>query len=386
MRLSDIQALKPGETLYDKGDRASVKGLQIRAMPSGAKDYYLYYRTKARRQRRPKLGSVTEITLGEARRMAREMLTRVAVGEDPQAQSSALRAEMLAGELFTAVLERYWKAEKFKESERAKQVQNFWKNNLERTFAKLKLSEITSPIIREWHLCLQHKPYAANRSLEVLSKMFSFAEEYGIRTPGSNPCSVVSAHKESKRKRFATEEEIRKLADLLELEKEDNPRGVAFLYLLIYSGSRPSAIANAKWSDLQLYEKPSGTYGLLTLRGKTTAETGEDEIVVLPPQAVSIVLSLPRTTDPRILGLSYLPVKLWARVRKKAGCEDLRARDLRRTFATVGLSNGVDIGVIGELLNHRSTQTTKIYARLMQDKKMEAAAQIADQVQRIMTK
>jgi site-specific recombinase XerD len=50
---------------------------------------------------------------------------------------------------------------------------------------------------------------------------------------------------------------------------------------------------------------------------------------------------------------------------------------MRRTFATVALSNGVPIGQVGELLGHASTQTTKIYAKLLEETAHAAAAKTA---------
>jgi integrase len=78
-----------------------------------------------------------------------------------------------------------------------------------------------------------------------------------------------------------------------------------------------------------------------------------------------------------------MPVRLWAKIRKEAGCPDLRARDLRRTFATVGMSAGLKMDQISEILGHRSTQTTKIYAKLNIDSQIESARAIADAIEKV---
>ena len=46
------------------------------------------------------------------------------------------------------------------------------------------------------------KPYQANRTLGVLSKIFSLAEVWGLRPDGSNPCRHVKRYKERNRERF----------------------------------------------------------------------------------------------------------------------------------------------------------------------------------------
>ena len=56
--------------------------------------------------------------------------------------------------------------------------------------------------------------------------------------------------------------------------------------------------------------------------------------------------------------------KTWRRVRKAAGLEDVRIHDLRHSFAAVGASAGFSLPLIGALLGHTETATTKRYAHL----------------------
>ena len=45
--------------------------------------------------------------------------------------------------------------------------------------------------VAELHHKFRHKPYQANWTLGVLSKMFNLAEIWGLRPDGSNPCRHV---------------------------------------------------------------------------------------------------------------------------------------------------------------------------------------------------
>jgi len=228
-----------------------------------------------------------------------------------------------------------------------------------------------------------HKhPVTANRSLEVLSKMMSFAEEFGLKALGTNPCKLTK-FKAKKRNRYATVDEIRSIAAILDREAEANPSAVAFIYLLMFTGSRPRAIERATWSQLKHTTINGQKYGMLTFQGKTSEETGEVETVVLPPQAMMAIDKLPKVRGGTITGIN-MPRRLWRKIQEEVGCQDLWMRDLRRTFATIGMSDGIGASTIGEVLNHRSTQTTKIYAKLMQNSKMEAASQIANQMAKLM--
>lgn len=384
MNISEIKESLPGKTLWDKDEKGSVRGLHLKTAPSGKKSFFLYYRSRSGIQRRPKLGDVTEISLAEARRRSKAILDKVCLGSDPKAEWDVAKNEMTLLELYEKVWEEYWNKERFIKSGHAGEVRSKWNTHLGPRFGSQKLSDIKLLEIREWHKSLAETPYAANRGLEILSRLFSFAEEFEFRSPGSNPCRYVHPYKEKQRRRYATEEEAKKIFQILEREEKKNPISVAHLRLLIYTGSRPRAIERARWEDLQVFYTPEGKYGILTDSGKSTEETGEEETVVFPPQAMAVLETLPKIRGKTLTG-SKLPYKLWSKIRNEAGVPDLWARDFRRLFATVGMSNGVNSGQITELLNHSSAQTTKRYAKLMHGSKVRAAMQIATKLDEFVT-
>ena len=52
--------------------------------------------------------------------------------------------------------------------------------------------------IAELHHKFKDKPYQANRTLGVLSKMFNLSEIWGLRPDGSNPCTKFCAEVSSR--------------------------------------------------------------------------------------------------------------------------------------------------------------------------------------------
>lgn len=378
-----IKAMKPGETLHDKGSTASVQGLHIRCLATGQKSFMFYYRSKAGQQRRPKIGDYPDITIPEARKRTKSLADQVAVGKDPKGEWNQARREKTVGDLFMFTLEKLWNTERFIRSNRYHEVQGLWKNHLQKPFETLKISELTPMLVKAWHSNLKDIPYTANRTLEVLSRIISFSQEHGLFPSGPNPCEFVTPNSEKKRKRFASDDETAKIVAILNRDYSKYPLGVTFLFAMMLTGSRPIALERATWDQLQEILWNGERYGILTFKGKTSEETGEDETVIFPPLLMEKISILPRIKGGTIFS-SKMPKRLWGKIQVEVGCKDLRARDFRRWFASQGLSSGVNLSTIGDLLNHHSTQTTKVYAKLAIDSRVAAASAIASKVETLL--
>lgn len=282
--------------------------------------------------------------------------------------------------VFKIAYKKHWGKPQFSNTWR-KEVRNLFEKRISPTFGKRPLLSITAKDVRDWHQEMFLTPIHANRALSVLSRIFTFAEEEEIKPQGTNPCSLVENFPERTRKRFATPEELRRIMDALDREPRSNRKAVAFVYTLIFTGARPSALARAKWSDLMAFEKDFKLWGKLSIFGKTSMRTGEPEEIIIPPQAMDKIREL-STRSKTIFDIKR-PIAFWHRIRKQACCETLWLRDLRRTFATIALSNGSNLSVIGELLNHKSTQTTLIYAKLLDETKVKTSNLIAESIEKL---
>lgn len=362
-----VVAMRPGDVLRD----TSVPGLHLRCF-SNRKSFYLYYRTRDGRERRPKLGDFgVALNLEQARRIARKMLGAVAEGRDPVAEQG--RAE---SSTVRALGERYLRdhaAKKKSAGEDRRQLERY----IFPAIGALPIAAVSYVDISGLHGQLRAKPYQANRVLALLSKMFNLAEKWGLRDPFSNPCRHVTRFKERKRKRYLRpESEAPAIAALLRKYEAGQPRAVAFIRLLLLTGARPDEIRHAKREWIERHAQGGATLHL------PDSKTGP-RTVILAPQALAVVDVLDRPEDGTLTGIKS-PRKLWEKIRKEAGCPDLRLYDTRHHFASVMLRAGYSLAQIGELLGHRSTQTTKRYAHLMDDAAHAAAANAANVLERMM--
>jgi integrase len=70
----------------------------------------------------------------------------------------------------------------------------------------------------------------------------------------------------------------------------------------------------------------------------------------------------------------------WDAVRKTAKLGDTRIHDLRHTHASVGVSGGVSLLMVGKLLGHAQTSTTERYAHLADDPLRQAADFVGNRI------
>ena len=354
----NIKAAQPGDVLKD----ANVRGLELRVNTT-SKSFLLYYRNPMGKQCRPKLGEHGQITLAQARKAAQEALAALASGRDPFADRATARAEPTVTDLWDEFWKRRASGKKTGESDARR-----WRKHIEPKIGRLKLSEVSYSMLADLHDAIsKDAPIEANRVAAQLSTMFNFAHR-PLEWMERNPAKGIKRNKETKRERYLEGEEAARLSELLHANAATNPASVAFLYLLILTGARCGEIAKAKWSQLE------GTK--LILSEHKTDRTGDKRVIHLPEAALDVLGRLPKT-DGTITGI-LSPKKFWERIRVEAGCPDLRMHDLRHSFASAAIAAGLSLAQIGELLGHKSTQTTKRYAHLMDEVASAAVTATAD--------
>ncbi|WP_168166123.1 site-specific integrase [Bosea sp. PAMC 26642] len=207
-------------------------------------------------------------------------------------------------------------------------------------------------------------PGVANRCLTLLHTIFNVAERWGIRPKGSNPVKDVTRYREAPKERYLTGDEFLRLGSVLDQFEKDGLESIyaiAAIRLLTLSGARLSEVLTLRWEHVQLDRRR-----LRLPDSKTGAKTIE-----LAAAAIELLKTIPRLADnPFVIvgrrhGCHLVDLQRpWQRIRKEAGLSDVRIHDLRHSFASLAIRNGVSIQVIGKLLGHRSSETTLRYAHL----------------------
>ena len=341
---------------------SELPGFGVRIWPSGKRVYVLKYRNKSGRQRKPKIGLHGSITVEQARLKARLWLAEASAGGDPSGE----RDEARNAPKFSEFAERYFKehAESRLKPSTNREIRRIIDRVLLRHFGARKLAEITRADIADLHHKFHKSPYQANRVLALLSNMFNMAERWGLKPDYSNPCRHIEKFKEKKRDRYLTREEFSRLNAALnkaERTKSELPSAIAAIRLLVFTGARVSEILTLKWAYIDQEEKR-----LLLPDSKTGAK-----IIFLNEPAYEILARIvPIRGNPYVIsgGLAGAHLKdlekPWQRIRAEAEICDVRMHDLRHSFASMAVSSGQSLPMIGGLLGHKNTSTTARYAHL----------------------
>ncbi len=364
-----------GDCILWDGGNGGMRGLGLRIHPSGRKTFILKYRTRNRRRRQLVIGDFgPPLTLVLARERARRELVKISDGEDPLAdRRKAARAETVA-QLAERYLVRH--AEPKKRPKSVEEDRRMLRLHVIPRLGRRKVEDVDRRDIADLHHAMRATPYAANRVLSLLSKMFSLAEKWGIRADVSNPCRHVERFREERRERYLSVEELGSLAEALAtVEREGNigPHAVAAIRLLLLTGCRLREILGLRWEDVDLRAR------LLRLRSSKTGP----KLVYLSAPAREVLSNIPRTEGFLYVVEGRNPsapradlTRPWRRIRILAQLEDVRIHDLRHTHAAVGAGLGLSLPMLGRLLGHTQPVTTARYAHLAVDPMHEAADRI----------
>lgn len=219
-------------------------------------------------------------------------------------------------------------------------------------FGDYTLDKITSNLIAEYrNLRLKEvKPATVYQELALLRRMFNVAiKEWEWLK--ENPVSKISFSVGDKnaRDRWLTAEEERRL--LLSASPEWLKSIIIFA---LHTGMRRSEILNLKWEDVDFNRK------LIIV---TKSKNNQKRAIPMSQTVYKLLKGIKVRDISKVFPVTVEALKdAFKRAVKKAGLKDFHFHDLRHTFATRLVQNGIDISTVKELLGHKTITMTMRYA------------------------
>jgi len=345
------------------------KGFMIEVRYTGRKTYYQRYSEERGRERQFKIGPAEVLTLEQARRKGRSVLARALLGENPQARRQELRAIPTLSCFvkdsylpFVATYKRSWCTD-----------ETVLRLHVLPSLGGFALDEITADRIVALIGGMRLKGYAtgtSNRVLVILRYLYNLALKWKVPGLAHNPTTGIELSPEVQRNRFLSKEETQSL--VAAIAADENRVAANAILLLLLTGARRNEITQARWDQVIWNDRK--LFVPLSKSGKprwiSLSSTAVELLKALPRSEADIYI-FPSQVTGRPSASLWFP---WRRIRARAGLDDMRLHDLRHSFASFLVNDGVSLYVVQTLLGHANAKTTQRYAHLVADTLSQATS------------
>lgn len=373
---------------------SEIAGFAVRVTPTGAKSWIVQTRVRGGKERRMTVGLCSKVPLDKARDEARKLIAHADLGRDvAQERKDARQVKPDANPTMAEFAER-WLEEVVARRNRASTLKLrrlLVKNHVTPHIGTKRITEIARKDIEDLHHAVSVKyPVAANRAVATVSAILATAVHWGLL---ERNCALgVHRNAEEGRERYLTLQEVKALS--LALDESPAQDSADVVRLLLLTGARVGEVVAMRWEHLEL------DAGVWTKPAATTKQNKLHRVPLSVPAVAVLRKRLEASRRARPGRASKLDRaaqegnpwvfpgdgrdghmttirSFWAAVCKRAGIQGARVHDLRHTFASLLVSAGESLPIVGALLGHTQAKTTSRYAHLLDDPLRAAAERVA---------
>ena len=332
---------------------SELKGFYVKITNKGAISFYLSYQ-KGDVRIKHKIGDYPVLNCVSARSIALSLKANLSRGVVQEKKESKTFIE-LARE-FVELKSKTWRP-KVKDL----YIKIYFKKYLLPAFGEMQLSEISRRDIEKFHSSHSDHPINANRLLELIRSTLNQAVAWDLII--KNPAIGIKPFPEHPRERYLNEDEIGRV--IAALNASPYQLQAKAIKLIMITGSRRGEVLGARWQDFDLENGVWVKPHYLTKQKKSST-------IPLSGQAIDLIKSLEKNGEFLFMNeKTKKPLgearKFWTSIQKQAGLKDVRIHDLRHTFASVLVNQGVPLETIGKLIGHSNIATTQRYSHLAKE-------------------
>jgi len=374
---------------------SDLPGFAVRITPTGVKAWVVQMRVRGGKERRMTVGMCNKVPLDAARLEARKLIAGADLGRDVAQERQEARQVKPDTNPTVAEFAQRWLEEVVARQNRASTLKLrslLVKNHIVPHVGGRRLAALTRKHVEDLHYAVsQRYPVAANRAVSTLSAILATAVRWGLLE--RNVALNTHRNSEEGRERYLTPQEIGALVQALDASPAQDSADVVRLLLL--TGARVGEVLAMRWEQLNLD-------AAVWVKPAATTKQNRQHRVPLSPPAVALLLKRQHSMKPpsrrRASKLDHAPEEgnpwvfpgegsaghmtsirvFWGAVCKRAGIAEARIHDLRHTFASLLVSSGESLPIVGALLGHTQAKTTSRYAHLLDDPLRAAAARVGE--------
>jgi len=193
------------------------------------------------------------------------------------------------------------------------------------------------------------------RELAYISAIVNHARrEWGINVP--NPVQMVRKPQSPQaRSRVLSDEEVSKLLTALEPTGRRSHWTKPAVQLALATAMRRGELLSLRWEDVDLQNRTAFL---------SDTKNGDSRTVPLSTLAVQVLAELPRHISGAVIPVKFFTLDAaFKRARKRAGLDDVRFHDLRRTAITRMAEKLPNVIELAAVSGHKSLMVLKRYYR-----------------------
>jgi len=376
-----VDAAQPKKDPYELRD-AAIPGFLLKVTPTGRKVFMVAYVANNGQRRKPAIGRFGEITVEQARDIARDWLADVRKGKDPSAEKSAARRAPILTELFERFIADY--SEPRNKPSTVEANRGYGKLYIIPHLGQIKVADVTRADISSLMKKMARTPTNANRVLSAVRKMFNMAEVWGMRSDGSNPCRHVPKFPERGKTRLITDAELKRLYAYLnkaETEGLEHPFILLAVRLQFEFAARMSEILKLEWTWVDLYNRrvawPDSKTGGMSKPMSAEAV----RLLEAAPRLEKSPYVCPSVFDPNRPMSKHTYYKGWRRILGRAGLPHIGTHGIRHRSATDIANSGIPVKVGMALTAHKTVTMFMRYVHTEDDPVRAAADAVASRRQ-----
>ncbi|MGZ9107267.1 MAG: tyrosine-type recombinase/integrase [Micavibrio sp.] len=365
-----VKNLEPPVKGYQIAYDDELKGFGVRVTYTGQKNFIFSY-TIFGQERRFTIGPYPAWSVVAAREKAKELRRSVNNGQDPQELKTAERVAATVCDLY----QDYKKVHLFKLAARnQRDIEAMWRAYILPALGKKRLKDLTGKDIDALHneISLSH-PVRANRVIANFRSALNLAVRWQL--VDKNPATGFKRNPEEARESFLTVEQL--INVFSHLDQMPFTQAANAIRMLVLTGARLNEVLKAQWDEFDLdggrWTKP-----------KLSVKTRKTQYIPISLELVALLQHIKMTNSTPYLfpnsdtGLPLYDIKRgWSYLKEAAQLEKgFRLHDLRHTYASILLSGGSSLEIIGRLLGHTQAQTTMRYAHLLDDPLRQATGKM----------
>ncbi len=361
---------------------SKLSGFAVRVNPRGVVTFIIEGRIKRGPSRRLTIGKRDVLSLAKARDLAKHPLSLMAQGIDPRQHRLEQEAAQQKADAHREALDRtlsdVWQQSIKIRTLRPKTERDYRyvMNSYLSDWLPLPIRSITRQMVEQRFFELRDEIGLATASkvMRYLSAIFNLAmadDTDGEPLLTSNPTAILKQKRIKravpKRETYLNESQISTILhyadtegtwptkELFEKYTKNAPsdQGVNYILLLLFTGMRKTEALKLRWADVDMVKKVFTTRDTKNHSHQSIPMSDYVQRLFTSQKAIagnslfvfpSAKSKSGHMTDPKIQVANII----------KATGVDFMLHDLRRTFATHALKQGMDLYGIGRALNHRT--------------------------------